>query len=75
MAFIFIEQGGRTPSKSNYKRTLQIKSNLIRITQDQIGLTGRPSAVPILAANKYSLEKLCRRFGKRELLKLKALFE
>ena len=47
MAFIFIEQGGRTPSKSNYKRTLQIKSNLIRITQDQTGLTGWP----ILTAN------------------------
>ena len=42
MVFIFIGRGGRTPSKSGYKRTLQLRSNLIRITQDQIGLTGRP---------------------------------
>ena len=48
MAFIFIGRGGHTPSKSGYKRTLQLKSNLIRITQDQ---AGRPSAMTILAAN------------------------
>jgi len=29
--------------------------NLIRITQDQTGLTGRPSALPILAANTPAL--------------------
>ena len=51
MAFIFIRRGGRTPSKLGYKRTLQLRSNLIRITQNQTGQTGRPSAVPILAAN------------------------
>ena len=42
MVFIFIGRGGRTPSKSGYKRTLQLRSNLIRITEDQTGLTGRP---------------------------------
>ena len=55
MTFIFIGRGRRTPSKSGYKQTLQIKSNLIRITQDQTGLTGRPSALPILAANMPAL--------------------
>ena len=51
-SFIFIGRGGCTPSKSGYKRTLEIKSNLIRITQDQTaGQTGWPSAMPILAAN------------------------
>ena len=42
MTFIFIGRGGRTPSKSSYKRTLQIRSNLIQITQ---------CTLPILAAN------------------------
>ena len=44
MAFIFIGRGGRTPSKSGYKQILQLRSNLIRITQEQTGLTGRRRA-------------------------------
>ena len=42
MAFVFIGQERRTPSKLGYKWTLQIKSNLIRNTQDQTGQTSRP---------------------------------
>ena len=55
MAFIFIGRRGRTPFKSDYKRTLQTKSNLIWITQDQTDLTGRPSTLLILAANTMAL--------------------
>ena len=39
VAFIFIGRGGRTPSKSGYKRTLNYNSNSTRITKAQ---TGRP---------------------------------
>ena len=53
MAFIFIGRGGRIPSKSGYKRTLQIKYNLIRITQDQTGLTGRSSVVANFDRQQY----------------------
>ena len=51
MAFIFIGRGGRTPSKLDYKRTLQLRPNLTRITQDQTGLTGRPDRSAFSSAN------------------------
>ena len=40
--FIFIGRGRRTFFKSGYKRTLQLRSNLIRITKDHTSLTSQP---------------------------------
>ena len=54
MVFIFIGRGGRTPSQSDYKRTLNYRSNSTRITQAQTGLTSRPRYWPILTPTKCS---------------------